>query len=86
MTGSAKINHVSAKHCHFFHHCSIITYELYILKISITTAEFNGFSSETYRNEISHSELKILAKIQLGVVCAHTVDFTGPVIYCLSSL
>ena len=30
-------------------------------KISITTA---GYSSEIYENEIAHSELKILAKIQ----------------------
>ena len=29
---------------------------------TITTAEFNGLSSEIYGNEISHSELKIFAK------------------------
>ena len=28
-----------------------------------TTAEFSGLSSETYRNRIPHSELKILVKI-----------------------
>ena len=28
----------------------------------ITTAEFNGLSSATYRNGIVHSERKILAK------------------------
>ena len=31
--------------------------------IPVSTAEFNGLSSETYGNEIPHSELKILAKI-----------------------
>ena len=30
--------------------------------MSITTAEFNGLSSKSYRNGISHSELKILVK------------------------
>ena len=32
-------------------------------KISVTTAEFNGLSSEIYGNGIPHSELKILLKI-----------------------
>ena len=32
-------------------------------KISVSTAEFNGLSSETYGNGIPHLELKILAKI-----------------------
>ena len=32
-------------------------------KISVTTAEFNGLSSEIYRNWIPHSELKILPRI-----------------------
>ena len=32
-------------------------------KKSVTTTEFNGLSSEIYRNGIPHSGLKILAKI-----------------------
>ena len=47
-------------------------------KISVITAEFNELSSEIYRNGIPHSELKILPKIQLGVICAHMVDFCRP--------
>ena len=27
---------------------------------------------------VLHSKLKILAKIQLGVICTHMVDFCGP--------
>ena len=37
----------------------------------ITTVEFNGLSSTTYRNRILQSQLKILAKIQLSVICVH---------------
>ena len=44
----------------------------------MTTAEFNGLSSAAYRNGIVHSERKILAKIHLGVICAHMVDFCRP--------
>ena len=47
-------------------------------KISVTTAEFNGFSSEIHGNGIPCSELKILLKIYLGVICAHMVDFCRP--------
>ena len=36
-----------------------------------TDAEFNGLSSVIYRNEILQSHLKILAKIQLSVICTH---------------
>ena len=32
-------------------------------KLSVTTAEFNGLSSEIYGNATPHSELKILPKI-----------------------
>ena len=32
-------------------------------KISVTTAEFNGLSSEINGNEIPHSEIKILPEI-----------------------
>ena len=44
----------------------------------MTTAEFNGLSSEAYENEILHSEQKILAKMQLGVIWAHMVNFCRP--------
>ena len=40
-----------------------------------TTAEFNKLSCESYRNGILQSQLKILAKILLSVICAHIVDF-----------
>ena len=40
-----------------------------------TNAEFIGLSPAIYKNVILHSELKILAKIQLSVVCAHMVDY-----------
>ena len=69
VTGPVKINHVSTKNRQFFSSfglCSIITYELLICtnkKLSITTAEFNGLSSELYGKEIPHSALKILVKI-----------------------
>ena len=43
-----------------------------------TDAEFNGLSSVIYRNEILQSHLKILAKIQLSVICTHIVDFRRP--------
>ena len=36
--------------------------------MSITTAEFNGLSSEIYGNGIPHTQLKILVKIQLCVI------------------
>ena len=42
------------------------------------TAELNGFCSAINRNRILNSELKILAKIQLDVICAHMVDFCSP--------
>ena len=43
-----------------------------------TNAEFNGLSSAIYRNRTLQSQLKILAKIQLSVICAHVVDSCRP--------
>ena len=43
-----------------------------------TDTEFNGLSSVIHRNKILRSHLKILAKIQLSVICTHTVDFSRP--------
>ena len=40
-----------------------------------TNAEFNGISSASYRNEILHLELKILANIIASVICTFMVDF-----------
>ena len=40
-----------------------MNYLYYQNKISITTAEFNGLSSEIHGNGIPHSEVKILAKL-----------------------
>ena len=40
--------------------------------------EVNGLSSEIHRNRIPHSELKILAKIQLSVIFTHMVDICRP--------
>ena len=34
--------------------------------------------SAMYRNGILHSELQILAKIQLGVICVQMVDYHRP--------
>ena len=34
----------------------------------INSVQFNGLSSEIYRNGMPHSELNILAKIQLGLI------------------
>ena len=45
---------------------------------SVSTAEFNELSSEIYGKRIPHSEPKILAIIQLGVICTHMVDFCRP--------
>ena len=59
----AKINHLSAKKSLIFCFSLISTYLYYHNKIFITTAEFNGLSSATCRNEILHSEWKILVKI-----------------------
>ena len=78
VTGPAKIDHLSTKNCWYFLyllHYNLIT--IYTNTIP-TTAEFNGLSSAIYRNRILHSELKILAKIQLGVICTHMVDFHTP--------
>ena len=36
-----------------------------------TMAVFNKLSCESYRNGILQSQLKILAKILLSVICAH---------------
>ena len=47
-------------------------------KISVTNEEFNGLSSEIDGNGIPRSELKVLPKILLGVICAHMVDFRRP--------
>ena len=44
----------------------------------ITTAEFNGLSFAAYQNEILYSKQKILAKIKLGVICTHMVNFCRP--------
>ena len=44
-------------------------------KIFITTAEINELSSAAYRNIIIHYEWKILAKIQLRIICAHVEKF-----------
>ena len=44
-----------------YHH--LRTIYINIIK-SVTTEEFNGFSSKIYKNGISHSEWKILAKIR----------------------
>ena len=41
-------------------------------KIFITNAEFNGLSSAIYRNEILHSQLNILVKISLHVICTYS--------------
>ena len=43
-----------------------------------TATEFDGLSVTINKNGIVHSELKILAKIQLGVICGHIVDFCRP--------
>ena len=43
-----------------------------------TYAEFNGLTSPIYINRILHLELKILAKMQFGVICAHMIDFCNP--------
>ena len=40
-----------------------------------TDTEFNGLSSAIYRNDILHSELKILVKIYLCVIRTYMVDF-----------
>ena len=52
---------------------------------SVTTAEFNELSSEIYGSAIPHSELKILAKIYLGVICTHMVDYCRPGHICTYS-
>ena len=65
VNGPVKINHVSTKNRHFFpsslYH-NLQTVCTNTIK-SVTTAKFNGLSSEIYRNGIPHSELKILLKI-----------------------
>ncbi len=61
----------------YLHYHNLKTIYTNMIK-SVTTAEFNGLSSKIYRNGIPHSELKILAKIQLSVICAHMVDFHRP--------
>ena len=43
-----------------------------------TNAEFNDLSFAIYRNEILHSERKILAKIQFNVIYTHMVDLHSP--------
>ena len=77
---ACKINHLSAKKLPIFFICSLITYKyLYQQnKIPITTAEFNGLSYEIYGNGITHSELKIIVKIYLSVICTYMVDFRRP--------
>ena len=62
-----KINRLSAKKSLFFssllyHNVQTICTNT-IKSLSLATAEFNELSSEIYGNGISHSELKILAKI-----------------------
>ena len=65
VTGPAIINHVSTKSPFFslLYHNLTTTYLDYHNKVFITTAEFNGLSSAAYRNEILHSERKVLTKI-----------------------
>ena len=48
--------------------------------LATTNVEFNGLSSPSaiYRNVILQSPLKILAKIQLSVICTHMFDFRKP--------
>ena len=58
VTTSAKINHVGQKNHQFFPFLLFHNFQT-ICKISITTADFNGLSSEIYGNGIAHSELKI---------------------------
>ena len=60
------------------YHNLIIIYTSYHNKIFITTVEFNGLSYAAYRNRILHFEWKILAKIELSVICAQVVDFCRP--------
>ena len=43
-----------------------------------TNAEFKGLPSAIYRSGILHLELKIFAKILLGVICTHMFDFCRP--------
>ena len=77
--GPVKIDHVSTKNHRFLvcllYHNLITIYVYYCNKIFITTAVFHGLSSAAYGNGIVRSERKILAKIELGVICAHMVDF-----------
>ena len=77
--GPAKFDHLSIKNRQFLsslhYHNSITIYTSYHNKILITTVEFNGLSSAAYRNGKMHSEWKILANIELSVICAQMVDF-----------
>ena len=41
-------------------------------------AEFNGLSYAIYRNGILNSELKVLVKIQLSIICILVVDYCRP--------
>ena len=80
MTRPVKINRVSTKNCLFFP--SLLYHNLRTVYTNtikfVTTVEFNELSSEIYGNGIPHSELKILAIIQLSVICAHMIDFRRP--------
>ena len=76
LAGLRKINHLNTKIADFLyllHHNLTIyanTPKSFLIKWAL--------SSTIYRNEILHSELNILAKVQLSVSCAHTVDFCRP--------
>ena len=43
-----------------------------------TRVKFNGDASPIYRNGILQSELKILTKIKLSVICTHMFDYHRP--------
>ena len=46
-----------------------------------SNVEFNDNHSSIYKNGILCSELKILTKLQLSVICAHKYGFAGLVMY-----
>ena len=47
-------------------------------KVFTINAEINGESFKAYIMQILLSEVKIFMNIQLGVICAHMVDFYMP--------
>ena len=44
----------------------------------INDTELNWLSSAIYRNRIPQSQLNVLEKIQLSVICTHMVDYCRP--------